>query len=101
MGGIVVRMKPTPGPKKLSNLFTKYKNTLRAPEGAVCTEAIVVIDELLGITITKAQLSYSPHNRTLHIKNGMLRSEILPHATEICAHLKGRLGAQSAPQQIR
>lgn len=94
-------MQSTPGPKKLSSLFTKYQNTLRAPERTVCTEAAAVINELLGIAVSEKQLSYSPHNRILHIKNGMLRSEILPHTAEICAHLKGRLGARSAPQQLR
>lgn len=93
-------MQKPSGPKHLSSLFDRYKNVLRAPEKTVVDTAAIVIDELLGISVAPEQLSYSPHTRTLYIKNGMVRASVVPHTTEVLTHLKGRLGVQSAPQAI-
>ena len=93
-------MKKQSGPKHLSSLFDRYKNVLKAPEKTVIDTATVVISELLDISIAPEQLAYSPQTRTLHIKNGMLRSTILPHREDVLSHLKGRLGVQSAPKNI-
>ncbi|MAZ30067.1 hypothetical protein CL655_02165 [bacterium] len=93
-------MKKTPGPKPLNALFDRYKKILKAPEAAVCDAARAVIEELLGVPIRTEQITYSPQTRVLHIKHGLLKSEVLPHKTEILNHLKGRLGVRSAPQDI-
>jgi hypothetical protein len=91
---------PERGPRPISDLFAKYKKSLVAPEAAVIRETQAVISELLGITIKESQLRYTPSTRTLHIPQGMLRSEVLSHRTEILAHLKTRLGEKSAPTEL-
>lgn len=88
------------GLKQLNSLFERYRTRLKAPEQVVLEQAVVVIDELLNIPITVTQLRYTPATRTLHITNGMLRSELLPHKKIILTHLAGRLGVQSAPTDI-
>lgn len=88
------------GPKPLSALFERYKQTLKAPEQVVIREVVMVIDELLDISIAENQIAYTPATRTICIKHGMLKSEILPHKKELLTHLTGRLGVQSAPTEI-
>jgi hypothetical protein len=93
-------MKRESGLKHLNNLFDRYRTKLVAPERVVVETAVVVIAELYALTVTPAQLRYTPATRTLHIKHGMLRSELLPHRDELLRHLKNRLGSKSAPETI-
>ena len=93
-------MKKESGPKKLDTLFERYKQILKAPEQTVVNSAVAVIDELLDVTLTKQQISYSPQTRVLHIKHGLIRSAVLPHKQVILTHLTGRLGVRSAPKDI-
>ncbi|MDA8597123.1 hypothetical protein N9L26_02165 [Candidatus Pacebacteria bacterium] len=86
---------------KVSDLFAKYRNTLKAPEGSVIKEFCAVVEEVLDINVAKEQVAYSPYNKTLAIKkNGPLKTEIKLHEAELIAHLKGRLGEKTAPQTI-
>ena len=86
---------------KVGDLFAKYKNVLKAPEGSVKKAFVEVVADLLNLTIKESLLAYSPHTKVLTIKSGgPLKSELLLHKLEILAHLKGRLGAESAPKDI-
>ncbi|HMA79228.1 MAG TPA: hypothetical protein VKP88_09070 [Candidatus Paceibacterota bacterium] len=93
-------MKKERGLKQLNTLFDRYRTRLVAPERVVLDEVVRVVDELLGITLTPTQLRYSPATRTVHITNGMVRAEVLPHQERILSHLKNRLGSRSAPTRI-
>lgn len=89
------------GIKPIHNLFAKYHNTLRAPQGSVITVFCEVVQDVLGVTITKTQVEYTPNQKTVLIKTaGPLKSEILLQKNEILTHLKGRLGERSAPIDI-
>lgn len=89
------------GAKKITDLFEKYRKTLKAPEQSVRIVFAEVVEEVLGIAVSEKKLSYSPHTRLVHLKMaGALRSEILLHKKEILSHLKGRLGEKSAPYDI-
>ena len=86
---------------KLSTLFEKYKKTLKAPQGIVIDCFTEVVSELLHIEIAKESVSYTVFNKTLRVRlSGPLRSEIALRKKEILAHMKGRLGEQSAPTEI-
>ncbi len=86
---------------KLSTLFEKYKKTLKAPQGIITDCFIEVVSELMSITVAKTNLKYTVHNRTLFVRvSGPLKSEIQFRKKEILAHMKGRLGEQSAPLEI-
>lgn len=89
------------GIKKLSDLFDKYKNTLKAPQGSVINVFCEVADEVLDITINKDQVDYNTFNKILTLKtSGVIKSEIKINKKEILSHLKGRLGVNSAPKDI-
>jgi hypothetical protein len=86
---------------KLSTLFDKYKKILKAPQGTVIESFIEVVEELVGIKIEKSRVTYKVHSRVLAVNaQGPLKNEIRLRKEEILAHLKGRLGEQSAPVEI-
>lgn len=86
---------------KLSTLFEKYKNILKAPQGVVIDSFREIISELISLDIPKDKISYSVHNRILSVRvAGPLKSEIQLRKKEIITHLKGRLGEHSAPTDI-
>ncbi len=78
-----------------------YKKRLRAPQGSVIEAVREVIEDVTGIALTKDMFEYSPHTKILRITaRGAIKSEVLLHKDEILTHMKGRLGAQSAPTTI-
>lgn len=86
---------------KLSDLFEKYKKILKAPQGVIIDSFVEVTEDIIGIKIAKEQISYTVHTRTLSVRvSGPLKSEIKLRKKEILAHMKGRLGDQSAPIEI-
>lgn len=89
------------GIKKLSELFEKYKRTLKAPQGSVIKEFCEVVDELYSISIPKEKVTYNTYTRVLSLTvSGPLKTEVVLHKKEIITHLKGRLGEKSAPKEI-
>ena len=89
------------GIKPLSNLFEKYKKTLRAPQGSVVKVFCEVVEELYGWQIAREKVSYTPATKVLGVAvSGPLKTELKLKQTEILAHLKGRLGSDSAPKEI-
>ena len=86
---------------KLSTLFEKYKNTLRAPQGTIIDCFRDVVFELIKLEVPKSKVKYTVYSKTLSIAvSGPLKSEILLRKKEIINHLKGRLGEKSAPADI-
>lgn len=89
------------GIKKIDSLFNKYKKILKAPQGVVVDAFIEVVNDLVGVKIPKEYITYTTHSKTLSLAiSGPLKSEILLHKDEIITHMKGRIGAQSAPKVI-
>jgi hypothetical protein len=88
-------------PTKIGDLFEVYKKRFRAPQRSVIDAAIEVVYDLFGVVLERKHFSYTPHTKTLTIKtSGMLKTELSLRKEEVLTHLKGRLGAQSAPQHI-
>ncbi len=87
--------------KKIGDLFGKYKNILKAPQGVVISAFIEVVDDVLGIKIPKECVSYTVYNKTLTLRiSGPLKTEILLKKQEILTHVKGRVGQKSSPKVI-
>jgi len=87
--------------KKVGDLFEKYKQVLRAPQGVVIGAFIEVVEDLIGISIPKERLTYSVYNKTLTMRiSGPLKTEILLQKKEILLHMRGRLGQQSVPKVL-
>lgn len=85
--------------KKVGDLFDKYKQILKAPQGVVIGAFIEVVSDLVGIEIPKEHISYSVHSKTLTMRiSGPLKTEILLKKKEILTHMKGRIGEQSVPK---
>lgn len=85
----------------ISNLFKKYTQTLKAPQGTVITQFIESVECVLHIPIKKEQCSYNVSTKTISLHTpGMVKTEILLHKEEILTALKHTLGEKSAPQNI-
>ncbi len=86
---------------KAGDLFAKYRNVLKAPQGSVIDAAVEVIFDVTGITITKDKCRYTVTTRTLATgAPAIVVHEVRRHEAEIIDHLKGRLGVESAPVRI-
>jgi hypothetical protein len=89
------------GTVRISDLFLKYQKTLKAPQGSIIATCITVIQEVLGITLTKDQCTYNIHTKTLTIHtSGILKSEITLKKSLILKHIAMYLGQKSAPKEI-
>ena len=89
------------GVKKISDLFSVYKKRLVAPESSVIEAFAEVVEDLIGLSVAKDKVSYSPRSRTLNLNlSGPLKTEIKMREAEIIDHLKGRLGEKNSPRQI-
>ena len=87
--------------KKVGDLFDVYRKRLKPPQGSVIRSFVEVVDEVLGLTIKEAQVSYSVGSKTLHLRvPAPMKSEIKLHEGELLAHLAGRLGERGAPKHI-
>lgn len=85
----------------VKDLFSKYKNTLTAPQKTVEMEVIRVVGEMLGITLTEAQVTYTVNTKTVYLRvSGMIKQEVKIRNRELLAELKKRLGEKSAPSQL-
>jgi hypothetical protein len=86
---------------KVSDLFLKYKQILKAPQGSVVSAFIEVVEDMFHITLKKHQCSYSPQTKTLSLQtSGMIKSEILLQKKKILTHMAEKLGEKSTPKEI-
>ncbi len=86
---------------KVSDLFSKYKQILKAPQGSFVTAFIEVVDEIFHIKLQKNQCSYSPQTKTLSLRgSGMIKSEILLQKKKILSGMVEKLGEKSSPKEI-
>lgn len=86
---------------KVSELFKKYKQTLRAPQATVIQEFRGIVYEELGVEIKIHQCAYTPQSRTLVLTvGGPLKTEIILRKKQILKKLTDVLGEKSAPRQL-
>ena len=85
----------------MRDLFSKYKNTLIAPQKTVELETVRVVGELLGLKLNEDSVSYTVSTRTVYIQvSGMIKQEIKIKTPSILSELKKRLGNKNAPVAI-
>lgn len=83
----------------IKDLFSKYRNTLIAPQQTVEVEVLRVVGELLGFTLKEGQVKYTVSTRTISLLvPGIMKQEIKLKQREILAELKKRLGAKNSPE---
>lgn len=86
---------------KISELFEKYKKTLKAPQKTVINVFQEVVKDILSFDIPFEKIQYSPNTKVLFVgMHGPGKSEVLLHKDEILLHMKGRLGEKSAPLDV-
>ncbi len=89
------------GAVQISDLFAAYKKRFRPPQGVVVTTFCAVVETELGVALSRTQVRYSVHTRTLSVQaNGPLKSELLlrqKRLLELCGTV---LGAESVPTCI-
>ena len=85
----------------VSDLFKKYTQTLRAPQGIVVTAFIVAVEEVCGATLSKNHCTYNPDTHTLAVHaSGMIKTEITLHKKDILQVMKDTIGEKSLPKDI-
>ncbi len=83
------------------DLFSKYKNTLIAPQKTVELETVRVVGEMFGIKLKEESVTYTVSTRTVYIQvSGMIKQEIKINSPVIIGELKKRLGNKNAPETI-
>ncbi len=89
------------GVTHVSDLFKKYTQILRAPQGSVVNAFIEVVGEMFGFTLKKEQCTFQVASRTLVVHlPGAVKSEVLLQKKKILNTLTERLGEKSAPKEI-
>ena len=85
----------------VSDLFSKYTKTLRAPQGIVVTAFIEAVHEVCGAELTKEHCTYTVSTQTLSVHaSGMIKTEIKLHKKVILNHMKDTIGEKSLPRDI-
>ncbi len=86
---------------KVSDLFAKYKDNIKAPQKTVVEATVEIVNEVAGIQLDSTKCQYNVSTRTLATNApAIVKQEILRQHDDIIAHLKGRLGEKSAPLRI-
>ncbi len=92
------RKDPTQNAAQLGNLLLRYKKHFKAPQGSVLAEVVVVVKEVLGVTVSVRQFSYSVPTRVVYVKTpSIIKIEIIKNKKQILKTLRERLGEQSCP----
>lgn len=85
----------------IKDLFSKYKNTLIAPQQSVEIEALRVVGELLGLTLNEGQVKYTVSTKTISFQvPSIIKQEIKLKQGEILHELKKRLGPKNSPDSL-
>lgn len=85
----------------VGELFKKYTNTLRAPQGIVITAFIEAVKDECGVVLRDAQCTYTVATGTLNIHaSGMIKTEITLHKKDIFEHMKNTIGEKNLPKNI-
>ena len=86
---------------KISDLFKKYTDVLKAPQKTVVKNFIEVIQDLFGVTLRPDQCAYSVTSRTLSLRiSGMLKTEIILQKKKVLEHMEQRLGEKNRLREI-
>ena len=86
---------------KISDLFKKYTDVLKAPQGTVVKNFIEVIQEMFGITLRPDQCAYSVATQTLTLRiSGTLKTEIVLQKKKIIAEMVEKLGEKNKLKEI-
>lgn len=87
--------------KKISDLFDKYKKTLRPPQSSVEKEVVAIIEDVAGFTIKPEQVTYQPNTKTVQLNvPSVLKTEILKQQSRILSELQRCLGKNNAPTRL-
>lgn len=88
--------------KPINSLFDRYRQQLRPPQKVVVDEIVEVIEDLFTISLDPARVEYKPYEKCIYLRvSGVLKSELLVRKKEILAHVRGRLGVNQGPTDIR
>lgn len=86
---------------KISDLFKKYTDVLKAPQKTVVKNFIEVVQDLFGVTLRPDQCAYSVASRTLSLRiSGMLKTEIILQKKKVLEHMEHRLGEKNGLREI-
>ncbi len=86
---------------KISDLFKKYTDVLKAPQGTVVQAFIEVIYDVLGVRVEKDQCTYTVSSKTLTVQvPGMIKSEIKLQKGTIMKKMAEKIGEKNIPQTI-
>lgn len=88
-------------PLRVSDLFSVYKDRLKAPQRSVVKEFVVVVYEITNISIEERMCMYNVQSRTISCTApSVIKSEILLRAPEILVRIQKRIGSKNTPHAI-
>ncbi|MFM2374672.1 MAG: hypothetical protein RLZZ234_667 [Candidatus Parcubacteria bacterium] len=88
------------GSISIQGLLAAYKARLRAPQGIIIQEVVVVCGEL-GLSCTVEDFGYTPATKLITTKVvGPKKTEILMRKTAILGALSRRLRVDDCPKEI-
>lgn len=98
----MVPKKPaTHNSSQIGNLFERYKERLRPPQASVEKAFVSAIEEVVGYTVKKEQVTFSVATKTISLTvPAVLKSEIKRKQSEIESVLKKKLPAAEVPKVI-
>lgn len=89
-------------PIALKDLFSKYRQILRAPQGTVIKSFVEVVSNDYALPLKAEHVSYTVRDRILFLTcPGVLKQEILLHKSAILQRLTAVFSEHSAPKDIR
>ena len=89
------------GTVKISDLFKKYTDVLKAPQGTVVKNFIEVVQDMFGVTLRPDQCIYSVVSQTLSLRiSGTMKTEITLHKKKIIEEMTERLGEKNKLKEI-
>lgn len=87
--------------KKVSDLFSKYKNHFKPPQATIQKEASLAIKRVTNFDIKENQIKYTLSTKTLSLQiPSILKSELKLHYSDILEDLKTTLGEKESPKVI-
>jgi len=87
--------------KKIGDLFDVYKKRLWAPQDSVISVFVEVVEDVVGLSLSKDKVRYTPSSKTLSVQApAPIKNEIKIKEAEIMIHLKGRLGEKNTPKHL-
>lgn len=86
---------------QIGNLLSKYRSNLQPPQASIEKAYIKAVDEVLGLSLTSNQVSYTVATKTIFIQApSIIKTEIKRKQPQILSALEKHLPNNSKPETV-